>query len=102
MALALYPYDSTQPFAGSPSYILNLDVPLGAYTVGEVTEYDSVEISLLGVDYGDYTLTVIVFVEGSSYPMPSDGIDYIGLQNFTLDRDTLEVTTPFELALVEW
>ena len=36
------------------------------------------------------------------WAMPSDGIDYIGLQNFTLDSDTLEVTTPFELELVEW
>jgi hypothetical protein len=34
--------------------------------------------------------------------MPSDGIDYIGLQNFTLVSDTLEVATPFELELVEW
>ena len=102
LALALYPYDSTQPFAGSPLYLLNLDVSIGDYTFGEVTEYDTVEIDLLGVDYGDYTLAVVVFIEGSSYPMPSDGVDYIGLQNFTLDSDILEVTTPFELALVEW
>ena len=102
VALALYSYDSTQPFAGSPLFILNLDVPVGEYTLGEITDYDAVEISLLGVEYGDYTLTVIVFVEGSSYPMPSDGIDYIGVQNFTLDSDTLEVTTPFELELVKW
>ena len=102
LALALYDYDSTQPFAGSPSYILDLEIPPGEYTFGEVTDYDAVEISLLGVEYGDYTLTVIVFVEGSSHPMPSDGIDYIGLQNFTLDSDTLDVTTPFELELVKW
>ena len=102
LALALYPYDSTQPFAGSPLYFLNLDVAVGDYIFGEVTEYDNVEINLLGVEYGDYTLTVVVFIEVSSYPMPGDGIDYIGLQNFTLDSDTLEVTTPFELELVEW
>jgi poly(3-hydroxybutyrate) depolymerase len=102
LALALYDYDSTQPFAGSPSYILDLEIPPGEYTFGEITDYDAVEISLLGVEYGDYTLTVIVFVEGSSHPMPSDGVDYIGLQNFTLDSETLEVTTPFELELVKW
>ena len=56
----------------------------------------------MGVEYGDCTLTVVVFIGGSSYPMPSDGIDYLGLQNFTLDSDTLEVTTPFELELVEY
>jgi len=102
LALALYSYDSTQPFAGAPLYFLNLDVSVGDYTFGEVTEYDNVEINLLGVEYGNYTLTVVVFIEGSSYPMPGDGIDYIGLQNFILDSDTLEVTTPFELELVKW
>ena len=102
LALALYPYDSTQPFAGSPLYFLNLDVSVGDYIFGEVIEYHNVEIDLLGVEYGNYTLVVVVYVEGSSYPMPSDGIDYIGLQNFTLDNDALEVTTPFELELVEW
>lgn len=102
LALVLYPYDSTQPFAGSPLFFLNLDISVGDYRFGEVTAYDNVEINLLGVDYGDYTLTVVVFIEGSSYPMPSDGIDYIGVQNSTLDSDTLEVTTPFELELVEW
>jgi len=102
VALALYPYDSVQPFAGSPLYLLNLDIPVGDYTFGEVTAYDNVEINLLGVEYGDYTLAVVVFIEGSSYPMPSDGIDYIGLRNFTLGSNTLEVATPFELDLVEW
>ncbi|MBW2617012.1 MAG: hypothetical protein JRD02_12680, partial [Deltaproteobacteria bacterium] len=102
LALALYDYDSTQPFAGSPLYFLTLDASVGDYTFGEVTEYDNVEINLLGVEYGDYTLTVVVYIEGSSYPMPGDGIDYIGVQNFTLNSDTLEVTTPFELELVKW
>jgi poly(3-hydroxybutyrate) depolymerase len=102
LAVVLYDYDSTQPFAGSPKYFLTLDASVGDYTIGEVTEYDDVEINMLGVEYDDYTLTIIVFVEGSSYPMPSDGIDYIGVQNFTLDSDDLEVTTPFELELIKW
>jgi len=102
VALALYPYDSVPPFAGSPLYLLNLDIPVGDYTFGEVTAYDNVEINLLGVEYGDYTLAVVVFIEGSSYPMPSDGVDYIGLQNFTLGSNTLEVAAPVELELVEW
>jgi hypothetical protein len=102
VALALYPYNSTQPLTGSPLYLLNLDVPVGEYTLGGVTEYNNVEINLLGVEYGDYTLAVVVFIEGSSYPMPSDGIDYIGLQNFTLNQDDIEITAPFELELVEW
>ena len=75
---------------------------LGEYTFGEVTEYDSVEISLLGVNYGDYALTVIVFVEGSSYPMPGSGKDYIGFHNVTLDSTSLTLETPFALELVEY
>ena len=102
LALALYPYDSTQPLAGSPLYILNLDVPVGEYSFGEVTGYDSVEISLLGVSYNDYAMTVIVFVEGSSYPMPGSGADYIGFQNVALDSDALTLEVPFELELVEY
>ncbi len=82
--------------------MLTLDASVGDYTFGEVTEYDNVEINLLGVEYDDYTLAVVVFIEGSSYPMPSDGIDYIGVQNFTLDSDTLAATTPFDLELVAW
>jgi len=102
LALGLYPYDSTQPFPGSPVNFFLLDVSIGDYMFGEVTEYDNVEIDLWGVEYGDYTLTVVVYIEGSSYPMPGDGIDYIGLQNFTLDSNTLEVATPFELELMKW
>jgi hypothetical protein len=102
VALALYPYDSTQPLAGSPLYILDLYIPPGEYTFGEVTEYDMVEVSLLGVEYGDYALTVIVFVEGSSHPMPGSGKDYIGFQNVTLDSDTLTLDTPFALELVQY
>jgi poly(3-hydroxybutyrate) depolymerase len=101
VALTLYPYDSTQPFGGGPLYFLNLDISVGDYTFGEVTEYDNVEINLLGVEYGDYTLAVIVFVEGSGYPRPASGIDYVGVQNYTLDSDTVTVETPFALEFLE-
>lgn len=102
LALALYAYESAQPLAGSPLYILNLDVPVGEYSFGEVTGYDSVEINLMDVEYGDYAMTVIVFVEGSSYPMPGSGKDYIGFQNVTLDNATLTLEVPFELELVKY
>ena len=60
------------------------------------------EISLLGVNNDDYAMTVIVFVEGSSYPMPGSEKDYIGFQNITLDDTTLTLEVPFELELVEY
>lgn len=101
MVLALYPYNTSPPISTAPSFVLSVDVPLGEYRFGEITEYTDVEISLLGLDYGDYALTVVVYVEGSSYPMPTNGKDYQGLQNSTINSDNLVVDTPFELAPVQ-
>ncbi len=101
MVLALYPYNTTPPLSTAPSFVLALDVPLGDYQLGEITEYTDVEISLLGLDYGDYALTVVVYVEGSSYPMPTNGKDYQGLQNVTINSSSITVETPFELAPVQ-
>jgi poly(3-hydroxybutyrate) depolymerase len=97
LAVTLYPYDSSQSLTGGPLYFLTSDVSVGDYTFGEVTDYNDVEIDLLGVEYGDYALTVIVFIEGGSYSRPVNGKDYIGFQNFTLESDTITVETPFEL-----
>ena len=101
LALALYPYNTTPPISTAPSFILNSNVPIGAYTFGEVTEYNNVEISVLGLDYGDYTLTVTIYVEGGSYPIPTNGKDYQGLQNITINSNTIAVATPFELEFVQ-
>ena len=101
LALALYPYDTTPPISVAPSYILNSDVPLGVVDKGEVTEYNNIEIEVLGLDYDDYTLTVTVYVEGGNYPIPTHEKDYQGLQNVTIDSDTIVVETPFDLEFVE-
>jgi hypothetical protein len=101
MVLALYPYNTTPPISTAPSFVLSVDVPLGEYQLGDITEYNDVEISLLGLDFGDYALTVVIYVEGSSYPMPTNGKDYQGLQNVTINSNTLVVDTPIELAPVQ-
>ena len=101
LALALYPYNTTPPISTAPSYILNSNVPLGEYKFGEVTEYNNIEINVLGLDYGDYTLTVSIYVEGGSYPIPTNGKDYQGLQNITIDSNTIVTETPFELEFVQ-
>ena len=100
LALALYPYDTIPPISVAPSYILNRAVPLGDYNFGEVTEYNNIEINLLAVDYGDYTLIVVVYVEGVNYPIPTNGKDYQGLQNITIDSTLTVVEPPFELEFV--
>lgn len=101
LALALYPYDTVPPISIAPSFILNADVPLGEVVKGEITDYGDIEISVLGLDFGDYTITVTIYVEGGSYPMPTHGKDYQGLQNITIASDTIVVETPFELEFVE-
>jgi hypothetical protein len=101
LALALYPYNTTPPISTAPSYILNSDVPLGEYKFGEVTEYNNIEINVLGLDYGDYTLTVTIYVEGGSYPIPTNGKDYQGLQNITIDSNAIVTETPFEIGFVQ-
>ena len=101
LALAIYPYDTTPPIYVAPSYILSYDVPLGKINFGEITEYNNVEINMSGVDYGDYTISVVVYVVGSSYPIPTTGVDYQGLQNIKINSDTITVAAPFELEFVD-
>jgi poly(3-hydroxybutyrate) depolymerase len=100
LAVSLYPPGSTLPLSGSPVYVLNMDVPLGDYTFGAVTEYRNVEINLLGVDYGDYAMAVNIYVAGGNYPIPTSGKDYMGLQNITINSTAIKVETPFELEVL--
>jgi hypothetical protein len=81
------------PMKRSTLIVLTLILLISALT--------DVEISLLGLDYGDYTLTVVMYVEGSSYPMPTNGKDYQGLQNVTISSNAITVETPIELAPVQ-
>ena len=100
LAVSLYPSGSRLPLSGSPSSILNMDVPLGDYTFGEVTEYNGVTANLSGVDYGDYAMAVNIYVKGGSYPIPASGKDYMGLQDITINSKTIRITTPFELEIL--
>jgi hypothetical protein len=102
LALSLYPAGSTMPLAVGPDYILNMNIPLGDYNFGDVTEYKDVKTNMLGVDYGDYALAVSIYVEGSSYPIPAPGLDYMGLQDITVDSNTIVAETPFELEFIEY
>ena len=89
-----------QPMDGRERYRIQ-NIPPGEYQFGEVAEYNNVEITMSGVDYGNYTITVVVYVVGSGYPIPTTGVDYQGLQNITINSDTITVDTPFELDFVD-
>jgi poly(3-hydroxybutyrate) depolymerase len=100
LSLSLYPAGSTLPLSVGPDYILKMDVPLGDYTFGSVSEYNDVGISLLGVEFGDYAFGVTIYVEGGSFPIPTSGKDYMALQDITIDNSTINIETPFELELM--
>lgn len=55
----------------------------------------------MGVDYSNYTLSVVVYVERCKYPIPTTGKDYAGLQNISLNSNTITVETPFDLELLQ-
>ena len=101
LALALYPHGTRQPIYIGPSFIINADVPLGDYRFGEVTAYNNVGIDLSGIEFGNYTLAVVLYVAGGNYPIPTTGEDYTALQDITLDSTTIVVETPFELEFLQ-
>jgi len=73
---------------------LNFDLAPGNVTPGDTVEYKD-------VDYGTYTLAMVIYVAGSNYPIPTSGVDYIGMQEFSLANEEFVVETPFELELVD-
>jgi len=93
-------HNKPTPFSDRLLYILNFYIAPGDYRFGEVTEYNNVEIYFQDVPYGDYTLSLTVYVEGSNYPIRTNGKDYQSNQKITIDgRTTITVETPFELEL---
>jgi hypothetical protein len=101
LAVTLYPPNTVQPIYTAPSYFLNANVPLGDVQFGEIVEYNNIETNMLGVDNGNYTLQVMVWPEGSSYPLPTKDKDYIGLQNITVDSKTIIIEEPLELEFTQ-
>jgi hypothetical protein len=45
-------------------------------------------------------LTVTIYVEGSSYPIPTPGKDYQGLEQITIDGNTIVVEGTVELDFI--
>jgi len=102
MAISLYPPGTEQPLFSSPSYFLNLQTKLVEYGSGEVFSYN-VEGDLTGVPLpGDYTFSVVVYMEGGNYPIPTSGLDYVSLREIHIDTDGLIVIDdPIGLELLQ-
>jgi polyhydroxybutyrate depolymerase len=106
MAMTLYDQlGMEQPLLTQPDYILNFEAELLEYGSGKVFSY-SVEGNITGVPLpGDYTFSVIVYMEGGNYPIPTSDLDYVGLTEIHIDTDgqiiiddpiALEVLQSFE------
>lgn len=102
MAISLYPPGTEQPLLKSPSYFLNYKTDLVEYGKGEVFSY-SVEGTLTGVPLpGDYTFSIVVYMAGGNYPIPTSGLDYVSLTEIHIDTDGLIVIDePLELELLQ-
>jgi polyhydroxybutyrate depolymerase len=89
LALVLYPAGTQQPIYNAPLFFLNTSIdPLGA-TAGSTVTY-SVPISLpdaFPYPY-DFTATVSAYVVGGAYPQGTPGLDFIALQEITLENAT--------------
>ena len=98
----MYPPGTEQPLLTSPSYFLNQKTDLVDYGSGEVFSY-SVEGDLTGVPLpGGYTFSIVVYMTGGNYPIPTSGLDYVGLTEMHIDTDALIIIDePIELELLQ-
>ena len=72
------------------------------YGSGEVFSYE-VEGDIAGVPLpGDYTFSVVVYMEGGNYPIPTSGLDYVGLTEIHIDTDgQISIDDPIALELLQ-
>lgn len=92
-AATLYPGGTQPPVTGAPIAFLNLGFPPGA-SPGDERSY---EIPIRYQDFGGavtfpgtYTLNVVIYVEGGSFPIPAAGVDH----TLFVDVDLVDRNTP--------
>ena len=100
--MVLYPPGTEQPLFTQPDRILNFEAELVEYGSGEVFSY-SIEGNITGVPRpGEYTFSIIVYMDGGNYPIPTSGLDYVGLKEIHIDTDgQIIINDPIELELLQ-
>ena len=104
MAITLYDeleMEQPLPFE-QPDHILNFKVEFEEYGSGAVFSYE-VEGNITGVPLpGEYTFSVVVYMEGGIYPVPTPELDYLGLTEIHIDTDgQIIIDDPIELELLQ-
>lgn len=86
MGLALGPPGAKQPIEKFPDHFLTTQkITIDEYDIGGQTRY-TVDANFTDVDVpGEYTLGIVVFVEGSTWPVPTWHRDYVGLRDVSID-----------------
>jgi hypothetical protein len=98
-AAVLYPPGTTQPAPGAPVAFLTLNFAAAAVP-GDTQSYN-VPIRLAGVTTpGDYTLEVVIYVEGGGFPIPVTGVDQVAIVEVSLPDTTTPIVLPGVLPLV--
>ncbi len=90
LVAVLYPPGTRPPLRDSPLWFLNLDIDPGAAAPGTEQSY-SVPIQLFDSTPetplpGTYTLGIVAYVEGGTFPIPAAGID----QNALVDIEIVD------------
>ena len=108
LAIALYPGGTTAP-TGAPTYMIKqrYDIDASKISPGAEVEYAIDGIDFTGVELpGDYLFSVVVYMKGGMYPIPSPRVDYVGVApihfenagSFTIDDPiTLSIMPDFAL-----
>lgn len=104
IGLALGPFGSQQPITEFPLYLLTTKkITIDDYDIGGMTQY-TIDANFTDVIIpGEYTLGVVIFVKGNTWPIPTFGRDYVGLQDISLENyNPIVIDEPFELEVIEF
>lgn len=103
IGLALGPVGSRQPITEFPLHILtSKKIKVEDYDIGGLTEY-TLDANVTGVVIPeDYTLGIVIFVKGNTWPMPTFGRDWVGLTDISIKTyDPIVIQTPVDLERIQ-
>jgi len=98
-AAVLYPPGTGQPAPGAPLVFLNLNFAAAA-VAGDTRSYN-IPVTLDGATLpGDYSLQVVIYVEGGGFPIPVTGVDHLAITEVSIPDATTPIVVPGVLPLV--
>jgi predicted esterase len=97
-AAVLYPPGTRQPIGDAPLVFLNTNFAPAA-SPGDQHSYQ-IPVKLEGATMpGDYTVEIVIYVEGGSFPIPASGVDQTALADVTIPDSSTPIVVPGVLTL---